>query len=98
MDSDEWWNISFSCCARDLLLQPSLLELFCKVEETKVSVLIHLYYILTQSDKAIADSTQLLTQLSQQATYCINLRIERLPSAIALPSYVGELYDQGAQK
>lgn len=46
--SDEWWNISFSCWARDPLLRPSLSQLLCKVEETKVSVLIHLYNILTQ--------------------------------------------------
>jgi len=45
-----------------------------KVEETKVSVLIHLFNMLTQPDKAIADTTQLLTQLSQRANYfCINL-------------------------
>ena len=72
--SDEWWDISFLCWARDPLLRPSLSELLPKVEKTKVSVLIHLYNMLTQSDEAIANTTQLLTQLSQRANYfCINL-------------------------
>ncbi|KIM64460.1 hypothetical protein SCLCIDRAFT_115246, partial [Scleroderma citrinum Foug A] len=69
--SDEWWNISSLCWARDPLLRPSMSELLRKVEETKVSVLIHLCNMLTRQ-----------IRLSQTQLSCwLNCLSERIISA-----------------
>lgn len=69
--SDEWWNISSLCWARDPLLRPSMSELLRKVEETKVSVLIHSCNMLTRQ-----------IRLSQTQLSCwLNCLSERIISA-----------------